>query len=74
MLGALLAVGALVSGQGPEPWIGTYNSRDFYINSSFDGTVRVNGQDVVSDRTVRYPTTIHVVPPCYFLPCCLRRV
>ena len=68
MLGALLAVGApvLTSGQGPEPWIGTYDSRDFHINSSFDGTVRVNGQDVVSDRTVRCPTTIHVVPALLF--------
>ena len=76
MLGALLAVGApvLTSGQGPEPWIGMYDSRDFHINSSFDGTVRVNGQDVVGYHTVRYPTTIHVVPPCHFLPCYLRHV
>ena len=61
MLGVLLAAGALVSGQGPEPWRGTYgsyDSHDFHINSSFDGIERGNGQDVVRNSTNVWPGSV----------------
>ena len=68
MLGPLLATAALVAGQGPEPWLGTYDSQDFHVNSSYAGTVRVNGQDVVSAALLGTPAcTDHVHPAPVFL-------
>ena len=45
-----LATGRLAAGQAPEPepWVGAYDPDNLHVNSSRQGVVYVNGEDIVS--------------------------